>query len=246
MKKLNLLFVITILCGLLMFNNSSVSAFPPLPASFYGTVKIDGENVPEGTLVSAWINGVEILSVVVEEYEENTVYSTVYSINVPGDDSSTEGEVEGGIVGDVIIFYIDDLLADQTGIWGSGTSNELNLTTRALKTERDIVLSNNTVEENQEVGTLVGSFITENEDPELIFSYTLVSGAGVDDNASFTIDGVNLITAEEFDSTIKDTYSIRVRSEDQDGFYSEKVFSIIILDAGKDEYFIYLPLFIKR
>jgi len=37
-----------------------------------------------------------------------------------------------------------------------------------------------------------------------------------------------------------------VRSEDQDGFYSEKVFSIIILDAGKDEYFIYLPLFIKR
>jgi hypothetical protein len=241
MKKLNLLFVITILCGLLMFNNSSVSAFPPLPASFYGTVKIDGENVPEGTLVSAWINGVEILSVVVEEYGENTVYS----INVPGDDSSTEGEVEGGIVGDVIVFYIGDLMADQTAIWSS-SNNVLNLTTSAFKTERDIVLSNNTVEENQEVGTLVGSFITENEDPELVFSYTLVSGAGDDDNASFTIDGVNLITAEEFDSTIKDTYSIRVRSEDQDGFYSEKVFSIIILDAGKDEYFIYLPLFIKR
>lgn len=243
MKKLNLLFVITILCGLLMFNNSSVSAFPPLPASFYGTVKIDGENVPEGMLVSAWINGVEILSVVVEEFGENTVYS----INVPGDDSSTEDEVEGGVVGDVIVFYVGDLLADQTSIWESGTSSkELNLTTSAFKTERDIVLSNNTVEENQEVGTLVGSFITENEDPELVFSYTLVSGAGDDDNASFTIDGVNLITAEEFDSTIKDTYSIRVRSEDQDGFYSEKVFSIIILDAGKDEYFIYLPLFIKR
>ena len=241
MKKLNLLFVITILCGLLMFNSSSVSAFPPLPASFYGTVKIDGENVPEGTLVSAWINGVEILSVVVEEFGGNTVYS----INVPGDDSSTEGEVEGGIVGDVIVFYIGDLMADQTAIWSS-SNNVLNLTTSAFKTERDIVLSNNTVEENQEVGTLVGSFITENEDPELVFSYTLVSGAGVDDNASFTIDGVNLITAEEFDSTIKDTYSIRVRSEDQDGFYSEKVFSIIILDAGKDEYFIYLPLFIKR
>ena len=241
MKKLNLLFVITILCGLLMFNNSSVSAFPPLPASFYGTVKIDGENVPEGTLVSAWINGVEILSVVVEEYGENTVYS----INVPGDDSSTEGEVEGGIVGDVIVFYIGDLMADQTAIWSS-SNNVLNLTTSAFKTERDIVLSNNTVEENQEVGTLVGSFITENEDPELVFSYTLVSGAGDDDNASFEIDGVNLITAEEFDSTIKDTYSIRVRSEDQDGFYSEKVFSIIIIDAGKDEYFMYLPLFIKR
>jgi hypothetical protein len=241
MKKLNLLFVITILCGLLMFNSSSVSAFPPLPASFYGTVKIDGENVPEGTLVSAWINGVEILSVVVEEYGENTVYS----INVPGDDSSTEGEVEGGIVGDVIVFYIGDLMADQTAIWSS-SNNVLNLTTSAFKTERDIVLSNNTVEENQEVGTLVGSFITENEDPELVFSYTLVSGAGDDDNASFEIDGVNLITAEEFDSTIKDTYSIRVRSEDQDGFYSEKVFSIIIIDAGKDEYFMYLPLFIKR
>lgn len=241
MKKLNLLFVITILCGLLMFNNSSVSAFPPLPASFYGTVKIDGENVPEGTLVSAWINGVEILSVVVEEFGGNTVYS----INVPGDDSSTEGEVEGGIVGDVIVFYIGDLMADQTAIWSS-SNNVLNLTTSAFKTERDIVLSNNTVEENQEVGTLVGSFITENEDPELVFSYTLVSGAGDDDNASFEIDGVNLITAEEFDSTIKDTYSIRVRSEDQDGFYSEKVFSIIIIDAGKDEYFMYLPLFIKR
>ncbi len=33
-------------------------AFPPLPSSFYGTVKVDGVNVPDGTRVQAVITGV--------------------------------------------------------------------------------------------------------------------------------------------------------------------------------------------
>jgi len=31
---------------------------PELPSSFWGTVTLDGGNVPDGTIVSAWINGV--------------------------------------------------------------------------------------------------------------------------------------------------------------------------------------------
>jgi hypothetical protein len=89
-----------------------------LPSSFYGTVKVDGENVSDGTIVSTWINGVK--------YAETTVLlyagDTLYSLNVPGDDLATPGTIEGGVEGDTVIFYIGDLVADQTGTWHSGTN----------------------------------------------------------------------------------------------------------------------------
>jgi hypothetical protein len=52
----------------------------------------------------------------------------------------------------------------------------------------DISLSSNTVPENQPGGTLVGTFTSDDPDthPET-HTYTLVSGDGSDDNASFTI-----------------------------------------------------------
>jgi hypothetical protein len=51
----------------------------------------------------------------------------------------------------------------------------------------DISLSNSTVSENQPSGTQVGTLSTTDPDTDNTFTYTLVSGAGSTDNASFTI-----------------------------------------------------------
>ena len=42
------------------------------------------------------------------------------------------------------------------------------------------------------------------------FTYSLVSGTGSTDNASFTISGNQLLTAASFDFEAKNSYSIRV------------------------------------
>lgn len=109
------------LIGLLDIGDGLASP-PPMPSSFYGTVKVDGSNVPLTTKVTAWIDGVK--------YGETTVLmynvDTVYAIDIPGDIAGTP-EIEGGKPGDLIFFHIDNRAATQTGIWQSGTNTELNL-----------------------------------------------------------------------------------------------------------------------
>jgi hypothetical protein len=100
-----------------------VFAFPPLPSSFYGTVKVRGANTPDGTRIQASIGGKVIAESVTSSYQGNSVYT----IDVPGDDSSTT-MVEGGQDGDKIFFIIAGLQADQTGTWKSGTNTNLVLT----------------------------------------------------------------------------------------------------------------------
>ena len=98
-------------------------ALPPLPSSFYGTVKVDGVNVPAGTLVAAWIGGMKYAETIVSTFSGDTVYS----LNVPGDDPATPGIIEGGNPGDTILFTIGSNPADQTGTWQSGANVQLNL-----------------------------------------------------------------------------------------------------------------------
>jgi hypothetical protein len=115
-----------VVIGLLLTSAPAVLAFPPVPSSFYGTVKVDGENVPDGTIASTWINGVKYAEATVSLYAGNTIYD----LNVPGDDPATP-DIEGGVEGDTVVFYIGGLVADQTGTWHSGTNVELNLTAGA-------------------------------------------------------------------------------------------------------------------
>lgn len=95
---------------------------PPIPSSFYGTVKSNGSNVPLPAQVSAWIDGTK--------YAETSIIvfntDTVYKIDIPGDILSTP-EIEGGKPGDLITFQVNNDFASQTGTWQSGTNLELNL-----------------------------------------------------------------------------------------------------------------------
>ena len=60
-------------------------------------------------------------------------------------------------------------------------------------------------------------------------TYSLVSGSGDTDNASFSISGSSLLTAAVFDYETKNSYSIRVRSTDSEGTFYEKAFTVAVI-----------------
>jgi len=101
-----------------------VWAVPPLPHTFYGTVKKDGVNVPDGTLVSAWIGGIQYVTTTTLTFEGNSVYS----IDVPGDDLYTS-ITEGGVDGDTVSFRVGSDKASQVAVFSFGSITNLNLTT---------------------------------------------------------------------------------------------------------------------
>jgi hypothetical protein len=105
-----------------LFLTTPAMAFPPLPSSFYGTVKVDAANVPDGTSIQALING----KVIVEAKSLTYQGDSVYTLDVLGDDTDTS-VVDGGRDGDKIIFTIAGQVAEQTGTWRGGTNVVLNL-----------------------------------------------------------------------------------------------------------------------
>lgn len=98
-------------------------AIPPLPSSFYGRIKFNGGNVPDGTLIRALINGQSFAEGRTQTYQGDSVYS----LDVRGDDSDTPA-LDGGHEGDTLQFEVGGALAAETGAWHSGTNVEVNLT----------------------------------------------------------------------------------------------------------------------
>jgi len=92
----------------------------------------------------------------------------------------------------------------------------------------DIGLSSASIPGNMPTGTAVGTLTTSDPDTGDSFAYTLVPGIGDTDNASFTISGNSLQTAAIFNSKLKNSYSIRIRSTDYGGLFVDKNFTISI------------------
>jgi gliding motility-associated-like protein len=97
----------------------------------------------------------------------------------------------------------------------------------------NISLSANAVAENAASGTTVGTLAGTDADAAETFTYTLVSGTGDTDNASFTITGSTLRTAAVFDFETKNSYSVRVRVTDAGGLTFEKEFTISVTDINE-------------
>jgi fibronectin-binding autotransporter adhesin len=97
----------------------------------------------------------------------------------------------------------------------------------------DLTLSNANVDENQPANTAVGT-LSATGDPETsqTHTFTLVSGTGSTDNASFNISGSTLQTSASFNYEQKSSYSIRVRATDNGSPAAsfEEVFTISIND----------------
>ena len=93
---------------------------------------------------------------------------------------------------------------------------------------RNFFLSNSRIREGRDTNTIIGTFTTEDLDPANTYTYTLVTGTGSTDNASFNINGANLRSSIVFNFATKSTYSIRVRSTDQGSLFIERIFIINI------------------
>jgi hypothetical protein len=98
---------------------------------------------------------------------------------------------------------------------------------------KGISLGCTSVAENQASGTAVGAFSTPDPEGGNTFTYTRVSGAGSADNASFRIVGNTLQTAAVFDYEAKSSYSVRVRTTDQDGLWYEEPFTISVTNVNE-------------
>jgi len=96
----------------------------------------------------------------------------------------------------------------------------------------DILLDNNTIAENNANGNYVGSLSSVDQDVSDNFSYTLVSGSGGSDNASFSISNDSLFASTSFNYEQKANYSIRLRSSDAGGLLTNKIFSIRVTNAN--------------
>jgi len=96
------------------------------PCRFYGTVRVDGAYVPDGTQVTATIDGMVLTWTTTTK---SSSPESVYVLDVPGDDSLT-AERNGGAEGDVVRFnvrYGGRDLAAGAGFWHQGMTQEVNL-----------------------------------------------------------------------------------------------------------------------
>jgi len=99
-----------------------------------------------------------------------------------------------------------------------------------------ITLSNNSIKENEPLNTLVGNLAAIDADADDSHFFTLVSGDGDTDNASFRILNENqLFSDETFDFENIAQRSVRIEVMDHSGASYVEVLSISIVDVGENE-----------
>jgi RHS repeat-associated protein len=97
----------------------------------------------------------------------------------------------------------------------------------------DLGLSPASIAENVLATSIVGTLSTTDPNPGNTFTYSLVSGTGSTDNAAFTIVGNQLKINASPDFESKSSYSIRVKTIDQDGLSYEKALTVSITDVNE-------------
>lgn len=90
----------------------------PLVCGFYGTVKLDGEDVIDGTVVSAWIDSVKV--------QTTTTTDSKYGVNIPGP-----------YTGKTVTFQVAEQWALESAGWVRGGNEQVSL--RGITTGPPIV-----------------------------------------------------------------------------------------------------------
>jgi len=119
--------------------------------------------------------------------------------------------------------------------WGETFEKDFTITVRNTNDAPEDILADSTeVREGSPEETAVGLLSAEDADnPDDEHVFELVSGEGDDDNDLFSIEDNTLKTAAVFDFEERETYSVRIRTEDRDGAAFEKAFEINVLDVNE-------------
>ncbi len=97
----------------------------------------------------------------------------------------------------------------------------------------DITLSNNILDENVPASTIVWTLTTTDPNTSDTHTYSFVSGAWDTDNSVFTLSGSTLSINNSPDFEIQSSYSIRIETDDGNGWTFEKIFTITINDLDE-------------
>ena len=145
---------------------------------------------------------------------------------------SSEGEFDHGLDLAEIAKGPATLTLTAVDLAGNTVTQTFNVTI-ANQAPTDLSLTPSTLDENVLEGSSVGQLSTTDPDPGDSHTYTLVAGAGDQDNAAFTITGDQLSINTSPDFETQGSYTIRVRSQDPDGGSLEKVLTISINDVNE-------------
>ncbi len=97
----------------------------------------------------------------------------------------------------------------------------------------NISLSNNSIQENELASATVGVFSTTDEDVADTFTYTLESGVGGENNASFKISGNQLQIASPLNYESDSSLNILIKTTDLGGLSFTKAFTIKVIDKNE-------------
>jgi len=115
MTKLRVVALLAVV-ALLLFPAIALAQAPEPPMRFYGTVTIDGENVADGTVITATIEGDQYTTTTPAEAYGASSYAIKI---VPPEGTKYEGAT--------VSLQIGDQSVAQTGTWTKGGNVELNL-----------------------------------------------------------------------------------------------------------------------
>lgn len=97
----------------------------------------------------------------------------------------------------------------------------------------DISLSPADIDENAGTNAVVGTLLATDANFGDSHLFTLVSGAGSTDNASFNISGNSLLLSASANFESKDFYNVRIQADDQNGGTYAKAFVITVNDVNE-------------
>ncbi len=95
-----------------------------------------------------------------------------------------------------------------------------------------LALSNDSIDEQQPVGTFVANLSTTDADAADSFTYSLVAGQGASDNGLFRINGQFLETDSVLNYNNQRKRNVRIRSTDTGGKFTEKDFVINVVNKN--------------
>src|SRR5690606_7550532 len=96
----------------------------------------------------------------------------------------------------------------------------------------DLLISNNTINENAASGTFIGKLSSIDPDNNTTFTYAFATGTGDVNNNLFTLRNDSVFSNAIFDYELKNTYSIRVQTTDNGGASLQKIITIQVNNAN--------------
>jgi hypothetical protein len=171
--------------------------------------------------------------------ERGVVYSTTDNTPTIAEGATKDANGSGtGVFSETVgslnpgTTYYYNAYAHNSAGYAYGTATSFT-TLSANNAPTNISLSATSINENVAGNSTVGTLSSTDPDAGNTFTYTLVSGTGDTDNASFNISGNSLRITSSPDYEKKSSYSVRVRTTDQGGLTYEKAFTITINDLAE-------------